>query len=148
MPVSNSSIPVLAAASIILAGASAYARDPGFPAVPPADQPPPGTTEFGSLLDQAFFLKLGFSFMVGLAVGYALKVAFKIALIVLGLILLGVFGLQYAGVAHVDWSGVEVHYNGLAGWLSANGGAFMDFIGNNLSNSVSFLAGLGLGLRL
>ncbi len=148
MPVHSRLIPALAAASLALAGAPVGAVVPGFPGGPPADRPPPGTTEIGSMLDQVFFLKLGFSFMVGLAVGYALKVAFKIALIVIGLMLLGIFGLQYAGVAHVDWSGVEVHYNGLAGWLSANGGAFLDFIGNNLSNSVSFLAGLGLGLRL
>ena len=143
MPVPFRLFPALAA-FLALAGAPARGAAPGgFGA-----DPPPGPSEFASLLNEVFFLKLGFSFMVGLAVGYALKVAFKIALIVIGVILLGVFGLQYAGVAHVDWSGVEVHYNGLAGWLSAHGGVFLDFIGNNLSNSVAFLAGLGLGLRL
>ena len=86
--------------------------------------------------------------MVGLAVGYALKVAFKVALIIFGLILLGIFALQYAGMAHIDWSGVEVGYNTSATWLSANGGALLDFIGNNLSNTGSFIAGLALGLKI
>lgn len=115
---------------------------------PVAVTPPAPATDFGTLFNEAFFLKLGFSFMVGLAVGYALKMAFKIALLVLGLMLLGVFALQYTGVANVNWSGVEVHYDTWASWLSLNGRAFLDFMGNNLSSTASFIAGLALGLKL
>jgi len=112
------------------------------PAVPAAPVDPNG------LFNEAFFLKVGFSFMVGLAVGYALKVAFKVALVIFGLILLGIFALQYAGIAQVDWSGMEVRYDTWATWLSANGGAFLDFVGNNLSSTASFIAGLALGLKI
>jgi uncharacterized membrane protein (Fun14 family) len=114
--------------------------------VPPA--PPPTGMDPNGLFNEAFFLKLGFSFMVGLAVGYTLKVAFKLALILFGAILIGIFALQYAGMAHVDWSGVEVRYDTWATWLSAHGGAFLDFVGNNLSNTAGFIAGMALGLKI
>lgn len=114
------------------------------PAVPAG----PSTPDTGALFNEAFFLKLGFSFMVGLAVGYALKIAFKVALVVLGLVLLGVFGLQYAGLVQVNWSGMELHYDTWANWLSANGSAFLSFVGDNLTSAGSFLAGLALGLKL
>jgi uncharacterized membrane protein (Fun14 family) len=110
--------------------------------------PPPDASQFGDLVSQTFFLKLGFSFMVGLAVGYALKIAFKIALVVMGLILLAIFGLQYAGMVDVNWSGIEVHYNTWAEWASAHSSPFLDFIGQNLSSAASFLAGLAVGLKL
>jgi uncharacterized membrane protein (Fun14 family) len=64
------------------------------------------------------------------------------------LILLGIFALQYAGIAQVDWSGMEVRYDTWATWLSVNGGAFLDFVGNNLSSTASFIAGLALGLKI
>lgn len=110
--------------------------------------PPMPTADAGGLLNEAFFLKLGFSFFVGLALGYALKIAFKIALVVGGLMLLGVLGLQYAGIADVDWAGMEYRYDGWADWLSVNGRAFLDFAGRNLSSAASFAAGLALGLKL
>jgi uncharacterized membrane protein (Fun14 family) len=116
------------------------------PATPPTSSPP--VLDSGALFNEAFFLRLGFSFMVGLAVGYALKIAFKVALVAVGLILLGVFGLQYAGLVHVDWSGLELRYDTWADWLAVNGSAFMSFIGDNLSSAASFLAGLALGLKL
>jgi uncharacterized membrane protein (Fun14 family) len=100
-----------------------------------------------SRFNEAFLLTLGFSFVVGLAVGYALKVAFKLALIVIGIVLIGVFALQYEGL-HVDWSGLEARYDNWAGWLSVNGGALLDFMARNLSNAASFAAGLLLGLKL
>lgn len=126
-------------------GAVTHAAAPVQPvAVPPV----PPVTDFGTLFNEAFFLRLGFSFMVGLAVGYALKIAFKLALVAIGVILIGIFALQYAGIAQVDWSGMEGHYDSWAGSLSVNGAAFLDFIGHNLSNSASFIAGLALGLKI
>ena len=66
----------------------------------------------------------------------------------IGVILIGIFALQYAGIAHIDWSGMEGQYDTWASWLSVNGAAFLDFIGHNLSNSASFIAGLALGLKI
>lgn len=104
--------------------------------------------EAAGLFNETFFLKLGFSFMIGLALGFALKMAFKLVLLVLGLILLGVFALQYVGILDVNWSGLEIHYNGWVDWLTVNAGAFFDFIGGNLTSAGSFMAGLVMGLRL
>jgi uncharacterized membrane protein (Fun14 family) len=127
------------------------------PPLPPHQLPPPevptdlsgaNPLDPGALFNEAFFLRLGFSFLVGLAVGFALKVTFKIAIAVVGLILLGVFGLQYAGLVDVNWSGVEVQYDTWADWLRVQGAAFLDFVQANLSSGASFLAGLALGLKL
>lgn len=134
-----------------LAARSSLAYDDLRPVSEPATPPraaPDALSGASAVIDEAFFLKLGFSFMVGLAVGYALKIAFKLALIALGLILIGVFALQYEGLVRVDWSALEGHYDTWAGWLSANGSAFVDFMGDNLSNAASFVAGLLLGLKL
>lgn len=100
------------------------------------------------MFTEMFFLKMGFSFMVGLAMGFALKVAFKIALLVIGVTLLGIFGMQYAGLIDVNWSGVELHYDGWADWLGANGSAFLGFVGDNLTSAASFVGGLAVGLKL
>ncbi len=127
-----------------LGPASAETTDPPLE-VPPVDAPAP---DAGALFDEAFFLTLGFSFLVGLAVGFALKVAFKIALVVFGVMFLGVFVLQYAGLVDVNWTGVETHYDTWAQWLSVHLSAVLDFMGDNLSSGASFLGGLALGLRL
>lgn len=101
----------------------------------------------GAFFGEYFFLELGFSFMVGLAMGFALKVAFKIALIVIGLILLALFGLQFTGVVDVNWGGLEVRYDDWADWMGASAGAFFGFVGDNLTSAASFLAGLAVGLK-
>lgn len=117
----------------------------GLPETMPAPQSPP---EPGNLFSSGFFLKLGFSFIVGLAVGYALKVAFKIALILGGLLLITLFAFQYSGIIEVNWSGMESNYDGLVDWLAAYAVALKDFMADNLSSAASFTAGLLLGLRL
>ena len=115
------------------------------PASPPPSSTAPAAGE-GDLFSSGFFLRLGFSFMVGLAVGYALKVASKIALVVGGLLLL-LFSLQYRGIIEVNWAGMESNYDGFVDWLMAYSGALKDFIADNLSSAASFTAGLLLGLR-
>jgi uncharacterized membrane protein (Fun14 family) len=137
----NRLIPLLALAPATVVGAAAPE-----PLVTPA--PPALGTDIHTLFNEAFLLKLGFSFMVGLAVGKALKMTFKLALIVIGIVLLGIFGLQYAGLADVHWSGVEGHYDTWASWLSVNGGAFLDFMGKNLRETASFVAGLAVGFKI
>lgn len=111
--------------------------------VPPV---PPAAGE-GDLFSSGFFLRLGFSFMVGLAIGYALKVAFKIALVLGGLLLVLLFSFQYSGIIEVNWAGMESSYDGLVDGLVAYSGALKDFIADHLSSAASFTAGLLLGLR-
>jgi len=118
---------------------------PGTP-VSPAD--PGDPTAASDLASTSFFLRLGFSFIVGLAVGYALKIAFKVALVVGGLLLILLFGLQYHGIVDVNWAGMESNYDGLVDWLAAYAGGLKDFMADNLSSAASFTAGLLLGLRL
>lgn len=141
---------VTAWAAIGVAAVHAQVLDLPPPEAPtePGDLAGAATPDAGILFNEAFFLRLGFSFLVGLAVGFALKVAFKVAIVVVGLILLGVFGLQYAGLVDVNWTGVEAHYDTWADWLGVRGAAFLDFVGANLSSGASFLAGLALGLKL
>lgn len=124
---------------------------PDFPLALEAQEahaPSPPTPVENDLFSSGFFLKLGFSFIVGLAVGYALKVAFKIALVVGGLLLVLLFSLQYGGIIEVNWTGMESNYDSLVDWLAAYAGALKDFMAENLSNAASFTAGLLLGLRL
>jgi len=117
------------------------------PAEYPGTTPPAAPTVSDDLFSNGFLLKLGFSFIVGLAVGFALKVALRLALVVGGVLLIALFGLQYAGIIDVDWTGMQTHYDGLAAWLAAYAGALKDFMVANLSSAASFSAGLILGLR-
>lgn len=125
-----------------------------FPRVPQAQQelppipPAPPIPEEQDLFSSGFLFRLGFSFIVGLAVGYALKVAFKVALVVGGLLLVLLFSLQYSSIVEVNWAGMESNYDGLVGWLAAYSTALKDFMAENLSSAASFTAGLLLGLRL
>jgi len=122
---------------------------PMLEGIPQAQPALPLTTAAGEndLFSSGFFLRLGFSFMVGLAVGYAIKVAFKIALVIGGLLLILLFSLQYSGIIEVNWAGIETSYDNFVDWLTAYGGALKDFITDNLSSTASFTAGLLLGLR-
>jgi len=121
----------------------------GILRIQPTLPPPPAAPAAGEddLFSSGLFLRLGFSFMVGLAVGYALKVAFRVALVVGGLLLVLLFSLQYSGIIEVNWAGMESSYDGFVDWLAAYSGALKDFIANNLSSAASFTAGLLLGLR-
>lgn len=136
----------LAAAAIGLSQLGISRAQTPEPGAPPPVAPP--VTDPGGIFTDAFFLRMGFSFIVGLAVGFALKVAFKIALVVGGIMLLGVFGLQYAGLVDVNWTGVETHYDGWADWVAIQGNALLDFMADNLSSAASFFAGLALGLKI
>lgn len=122
-----------------------------FPGVLPAQQAPPPAAPMppeDEPFSSGFFLKLGFSFIVGLAVGYALKIALKIALVVGGLLLVALFALQYGDVIEVNWAGMESNYDGFIDWLAAYSVALKDFMADNLSSAASFSAGLLLGLRI
>jgi uncharacterized membrane protein (Fun14 family) len=107
----------------------------------------------GYVVEPAFFspenlLNLGFSFIVGLAVGYAFKIAFKVALVGGGLLLIALFALQNAGLIGINWVGMEAGYDSFAAWFGAYAGALKDFMTQHLSNAAAFGAGLLLGLKL
>jgi uncharacterized membrane protein (Fun14 family) len=123
-----------------------YGSSPADPE--PSGVPPIAAPEDGGLFSTGFFLKLGFPFIVGLAVGYALKIAFKVALVAGGLVLVALFGLQYGGIVEVNWAGMESNYDGIVDWLTAYAGALKGFMADNLSSAASFTAGLLLGLRV
>ncbi|MBP6582301.1 MAG: FUN14 domain-containing protein [Chromatiaceae bacterium] len=125
--------------------------------VPPASESalpfPPAGVARGQAADPALFspehlLNLGFSFIVGLAVGFAFKIAFKIALVGGGLLLIALFALQHAGFIGINWSGMEAGYDSFAAWFGAYAGGLQDFMSKNLSNAASFTAGILLGLKI
>ena len=114
---------------------------------------PPSPQRGGQVVEPAFFspenlLNLGFSFIVGLAVGYAFKIAFKVALIGGGLLLIALFALQHAGLIGINWVGMEAGYDSFAAWFGAYASALKDLMTQNLSNAAAFGAGLLLGLKL
>lgn len=129
----------------LLAAQGALFTLPARAQVPEGLAPP---ADAGGLISQALFLKLGFSFMVGLALGYAIKIAFRIALLVAGLVLFALLLLQYKGFIQVEWSALERVHDGWTQWLGAQAGAFFGFVGRNLTSAASLLAGLAVGLRL
>ncbi len=137
-----------ALASLSLPATAAHLRS-SVPDLPEPDYPvyPDHFGNTHGLFNENLFLTVGFSFMIGLAMGFALKLAFKIALIVISLTLLGIFGLQSMGLVDINWSGLEMHYDGWIAGLHALGETFFGFIGENVASVASFLAGLTLGLK-
>lgn len=90
--------------------------------------------------------KLGFSFVVGFAVGYVLLFFLRAAALLAGLVLVALFGLQYAGVVQVDWPSIETNYESALGWLLPRFDALRTFLLENLSSSGSAALGLLSGL--
>jgi len=124
---------------------------PAYPNTPPPSSEPAASVVpavDSDLFSTGFFLQLGFSFIVGLAVGFALKIAFKIALVVGGIILIALFALQYVDLININWTGMESNYDNFVGWLSAYAGGLKDFMADNLSSTASFTGGLLVGLKL
>jgi len=112
---------------------------------------PPGGQ--GQAADASFFapenlLNLGFSFIVGLAVGFAFKIAFKLTLVGGGLLLIALFALQHAGLIGINWAGMEASYDSFAPAFGAYVLALKDFMSRNLANAASFTAGLLLGFKI
>ena len=137
--------PVGLAALLAAAPLGAQQDPPPAPFAPPPAAVP---LQDDGLFASGFFLQMGFSFIVGLAVGFALKIAFKIALVVGGVLLVALFALQYAGLIDINWVEMESSYNGFAAWLGAYAGGLKDFMADHLSNTASFLGGLVVGVRL
>lgn len=90
--------------------------------------------------------KLGFSFVVGFAVGYVLLFFVRAAALLAGLVLVALFGLQYAGVVQVNWPSIETNYESALGWLLPRFDAVRTFLLENLSSSGSAALGMVSGL--
>lgn len=90
--------------------------------------------------------KLGFSFVVGFAVGYVLLFFVRAAALLAGLVLAALFGLQYAGVLQVNWPSIEMNYESALGWLLPRFDALRTFLLENLSSSGSAALGMVSGL--
>ena len=92
-------------------------------------------------------MRLGFSFFVGFALGYALRAFFKIAMLVAGLIALALFGLTQLGVVDVDWTRMEELYQGLVGNISEQFSNLKGALTGSLPQAGLAIAGLMAGLR-
>ncbi len=93
------------------------------------------------------FMKLGFSFFVGLSIGYMLRTFFKISLVFIGLILLSIFGLQYFGLVDVNWEAMEGHFNSLVATLKEEASNFKTFIAGSLPSAGMASLGLFTGFK-
>ncbi|MFQ5748950.1 MAG: FUN14 domain-containing protein [Planctomycetota bacterium] len=93
------------------------------------------------------FLKLGFSFFAGFALGFALRFFFKITLLAAGLILLALYGLSQAGIIQVDWNALEQLYDSSVAWISGQAGTLKEFLTGNLPAAGSAGFGLLVGFK-
>ncbi len=91
--------------------------------------------------------KLGGSFMIAYAAGYALRAFLKLALLVGGVIAIGIFALQRAGVASIDWAGVQQHVSDSFAWLRGEAEGFRAFIAGALPSAAAAAFGLFRGFR-
>ena len=91
--------------------------------------------------------KVGFSFIVGVCIGYALKVATKIVFLIMGLLLLALFGLQYVEFITIDWNVLELRYDSFIDWLVPQISSFRDFITSHLPSSSMSALGILLGFK-
>lgn len=88
------------------------------------------------------FLKMGFSFFVAFAVGYAARKFLKVALVVAGCIFAVFFLGQYVGALEVKWQVMEGWWDG----FTANAGKQFESMKTFITGSLpaAGLAGLGL----
>jgi uncharacterized membrane protein (Fun14 family) len=134
-----------------------------------SDPPPPEGSDASSLLRQGLvatgaeapepvreglepwgpsIFRLGFSFFIGFAIGYAARSFLKILILVIGVVALGLFALHYFGVIEgVNWGGVEDAYDDSMPWIKEQTQSFVAFIQGYLPSAASAGAGLFLGFR-
>ena len=97
----------------------------------------PGESELGPV-----FLKLGFSFFVGFAVGYAFRAFLKLTLIFVGVLLIALFLLSYAQWVTVNWDTMARTFEMFVDAVQADAQAFQSFVTGSLPQAG--LASLGL----
>ena len=123
----------------------------GFADVSGSPTDEPGSADASPLRERLgdlspLLTKLGFSFVVGFAVGYVLLFFVRAAALLAGLVLAALFGLQYAGVVQVNWPSIETNYESALGWLLPRFDALRTFLLENLSSSGSAALGMVSGL--
>lgn len=94
-----------------------------------------------------FFMKGGFSFIIGFAVGYAVRTFLKMSLLITGVVALAVFGLSYAGLVDVDWSTISGLFDDAMARVRAEAGHFKTFVTGSLPSASLAAVGLLLGFR-
>jgi len=88
------------------------------------------------------FLKMGFSFFVGFAVGYVLRTFLKLTLLIAGVIALALFGLQQAGLVEVQWDRMGEMFDALIGHVREQASGLQTLLTGSLP--AAGLGGLGL----
>lgn len=91
--------------------------------------------------------RLGFSFFVAFAIGFALRAFIRLSLVYLGLVFLTVLGLSWLGWVEIHWAAPSEQFDALASGLREQFESFRAFLQGSLP--AAGLAGLGLftGLR-
>jgi len=82
----------------------------------PAGSAPDSTAPEDDTLSPAVF-RMGFSFFVGFAIGFATRTFVKFTLFGIGMFFLLLFGLQYAGIIEVKWALLEARYHEAGSWI-------------------------------
>ncbi|MEO0480326.1 MAG: FUN14 domain-containing protein [Planctomycetota bacterium] len=88
------------------------------------------------------FLRLGFSFFVGFAVGLAFRSLLRLALIFVGLQLLVLFGLASMEWIQIDTEAMKTSFDGMTGRVGEQFESFRSFITGSLPQAS--LGGLGM----
>ena len=88
------------------------------------------------------FLKLGFSFFVGFAVGYAFRTFLKLTLIFVGVLLIALFLLSYVEWVTVNWDTMARTFEIFVDAVKDDAQAFHKFVTGSLPQAG--LASLGL----
>ena len=115
--------------------------DPGTATV---GEPAEGEAQ-GSL--SPFFLKGGFGFFLGFAMGYALRAFFKLALLVCGVFALGLTALAYTGLVEIDWTTMGGYFDAFVERVRAEAGDFRTFLTGSLPSAGMAALGLVAGFR-
>jgi len=92
-------------------------------------------------------MRLGFSFFVGLAIGWALRTFLQLALVFVGLLLGALFALEYATWIHVDWVAIEAAFDGLRGRVVQDFESLRSFATGRLPQAGMFALGLMVGFK-
>gem|GEM_PF-79296 len=93
----------------------------------PAGSAPDSTAPEDDTLSPAVF-RMGFSFFVGFAIGFATRTFVKFTLFGIGMFFLLLFGLQYAGIIEVKWALLEARYHEAGSWIGGQLSGFRAFI--------------------
>lgn len=93
------------------------------------------------------FLRLGFGFFVGFAIGYALRSFLKLVLVFVGIQLIALFGLSYVEWVTVNWAAMNAFFDGFVERVQQEAGAFQTFVTGSLPTAGLASLGLYTGFR-